>query len=146
MKLPAYAKGLIAKRMAGQHPPRIQFIFGEDWTPIPTLGATPLLAILPGQYRPGTYDLRVVAGSIVFLDVRASTDDWLALAGEIADFALMVWFRCDRVLYRGDAAPRRTWETLDTYARAHWIESKHWPAWWPERLRWGAPCDGIRAA
>jgi hypothetical protein len=134
LKLPAYAKGLIARRTAGQHPHSVLVVLGADWTA--NSMRMPRLAIFPNQYRPGAFDLRVVSGVICYLDVREACEAWTWLAGELAQHALTVAYRCCFPVYAGEAQPRREWEDIRTYALASALANKRWPDWWPSTMRW----------
>lgn len=127
MKLPAYARGVLARRFAGNHPFALYLLFSDDWSNRTPPHTMPFLAIAPREYRPGGFDLRCVSGLDVYLE--ASADGWHALAGELDRLARHVWWRSDTIEYRYDSAPRQAWESFNTLALAYRLSDGVWPAW-----------------
>lgn len=78
-RFPAYGKRLYERRLQGDHPWGIDFIYGEDWVRVDAATSIfDLLAIKPQDYRPGLFDFRVVAGLAVHLIDRSSIECWFA--------------------------------------------------------------------
>ena len=124
MKLPAYAKTLLAARRAGSHPALVTVVYGEDWA-VP--GAECRLAVKPGEAL--GLDWRCVAGLPVELVNRsdvamfeAQDGEPLRLAAEIARESAQV------MVVEGGARV-----ALDELAFAmRCVSGARWPAWWSE--------------
>lgn len=128
MKLPAYARPLLARRCAGNHPFEVYLLYGPDWDVRDMPRPMPFLAIAPRDFKPYVFDLRCVVGIDVYLETRAP--GWLALAGELARHARTVFWRSDEVLYHGETEPRANWGVLDTLALECRLTFGTWPEWW----------------
>lgn len=146
--LPAYAKRLVALRMAGQHPLAVNVLYGDDWTPARefwdaaraepkaclafsqqqcTKVPGPWLAIAPRQYAPGRLDWRCLAG--VWVNVYAphiiDAARFNALLAELA--AQAGYVSIANGPYAGESA--------SSLAFAEWVPgARQWPAWWPVEL------------
>lgn len=136
LKLPAYAKPLLAMRRAGKHPETVQVIVGDDWRT--EEGRWPVLALKLADWAPGRYDWSACAGLRVVVVDRAF-EDWQALAqlaAEIARVAAPVM-----VVSPWCAAGCAEVTEIAWLARAQSRGQR--PVWWDEEIqrdydiRWG---------
>ena len=127
MKLPAFAKSLLAARFQGGHPNLIQVIYGEDWTP--ARADAPLIAVKPAQFAPGLYDWRCVAGISVELHHRAAEpEQWTGAAIGFVAAECAQWSPCVDLVF---ADGLRCAAAMLAFACR---SQGQWPAWWSERL------------
>lgn len=72
MRLPAYARKLIQALDAGEFPPRVWVIWGDDWQRLPDGHA---LCIKPAEYQPGLFDFNLLSFLRVDVVDRVGGDD-----------------------------------------------------------------------
>lgn len=160
MKLPAYARRLIELRHAGHHPLFVRLTFGDEWSEAAlrarmeaaalkyvekglqpyspqwcALVGDPLLAIAPRDFKPGSHDLRCVAGAAVFLEAqKGQGDEWESplyyLGGELSRWAAVVEIHAlgGREMMGQVARAARAQISKDSGA------APRWPAWWSDEL------------
>jgi len=118
--MPAYAKALLDRRRAGDHPLTVNVVLGNAWWAV----KEPKICVKPEDYAPGVFDWRVVAGlRVVVFDEDVALfiagggfTGWLV--GELADFAAQV-----DVMWGSDTV------CADVVA---WLNRSggKWPEWW----------------
>lgn len=136
MKLPAYAKPLLAERRLGRHPPSVLVIYGQDWSARP--GST-RVAVKPREALGLKW--HCVAGLLVELTDRAlegedepdadGNREFLYLAGEIAREAGQVNLLAPYALTPACPLYGPGRASASDYA-ALFRDEHAWPAWWSE--------------
>lgn len=142
MRSPAYARRILDRRRAGDHPKGITLVLGDDWTP-PEAPWPEMIALKPEDWRPGAINWLVCTGLPILIEdrtqppysvparrgvVRAtSAGDWcpwlaLAVGGEISEVAA-------RVMLQDDQTDMIIAARCYRYPRNGRF---HWPAWWSD--------------
>lgn len=158
--LPAYARALVAVRMAGHHPLRVNVLYGDDWAPAKAyaerardLGGKRVLPFSPRwsevagdpwvvvsrrQYVPGSMDFRCVAGALVTLhDPGRALDRFTcALRGPVEFDPIfdlvgeLARWACVFVAGPPERSAAALAATHADFRAGRWI----WPRWWSEDL------------
>lgn len=156
---PAYARPLIAVRMAGRHPLRVNVLYGDDWAPAKAyqerasaararkvvpfsprwqeVAGDPWVVVPRRDYAPGRLDFRCVTGTEVMLhDPGQALGRWARRADGTMEFDLIFDLvgelsRWACVFVAGP--PERSAAELAfdfvTLPRPY-----RWPRWWSEDL------------
>lgn len=136
-KLPPYGRRIATRRDAGNHPPRIWVLFGNDWQRRPEYA----MCIKPQDYQPSVYDWSVCRGIPVHVIERTRVErperDALRLAAEVAEFTAPVvfhWIASDDDW--PDPAGKPAQSDAADLLRAH-IDGNNirlgWPDYWNEK-------------
>ncbi len=124
LRMPAYGKALYERRQAGDHPLGCELVFAQFWPPAGT-STLPRLALKPAEYRPGTYDFRVVIG--MHVRIQCGRDfrirPLLQLAGELGAWASFVEI--------AGYWERPVTAQLLSFRAGRESGRRAWPRWWP---------------
>jgi hypothetical protein len=153
---PAFAKSLLALRMAGFHPLMVNVQFGNDWAPVKAyadrareaqarkvpafsaawreLAGDPWIAVSPRQYLPGEVDFRVVAGSMVTLhDPEGALAQWQPEFGTVYDLVaeLSRWAVTHVQPAAGEAISASM--LAQSFVEDLSVRPVRWPRWWSDQ-------------
>lgn len=126
MKLPAYGRDLLRRRLAGDHPERAWVIYGDDWSRRPRGAAA---VCVGGDWQPGTLDWWPLAGVPIHIVDRGGPQ-LLELAAEIAEVAAPVVVH--HLSDEWTSTPAHEQDDLAELAWAGRDGHGAWPPWWGE--------------